>query len=90
LIFFINPDEEGLGIVVEDTSSLWPFTVEATCFEESISLPIFNIYINIFDLKRVADHIKAIKAVRIFSNIELIPSHNGCMLSQIDNSTQRV
>lgn len=45
LIFFINPDEEGLGIVVEDTSAFGPFTVETASLQESVSLPIFNINI---------------------------------------------
>ncbi len=45
LIFLINPDEEGLGIVVEDTSALGPFTVETASLQESVSLPIFNINI---------------------------------------------
>ena len=28
LILFINPDKEGLGVVVENTSSRWPVSVE--------------------------------------------------------------
>lgn len=43
LIFFVNPDEEGLGIVVEDTSALGPLAVEVAGLQESVSLPIFNI-----------------------------------------------
>ena len=31
LILFINPDEEGFVIIVEDTSSLWPVSVEVAC-----------------------------------------------------------
>ena len=38
LVLFINPDEEGLLVVVEDASSLWPVSVKATCIEESVSL----------------------------------------------------
>jgi len=30
LILFVNPDEEGFGIVVEDTSSLWPVSLESS------------------------------------------------------------
>ena len=41
LILFVDPDEEGLGVVVEDTSAGWPVSVEIACFEESVSLPIF-------------------------------------------------
>ena len=37
LILFIDPDEEGLFIVVEDASSLRPISVEATCIQESVS-----------------------------------------------------
>jgi hypothetical protein len=38
LIFFIDPDEERFGIVVEDTSSFWPVSVEVACSQESVSL----------------------------------------------------
>jgi len=37
LILLIDPDEESLGIVVEDTSALWPVSVETTSLEETIS-----------------------------------------------------
>jgi len=40
LILFVNPDEESLGLVVEDTSTRWPVSVQVACFEESVSLPI--------------------------------------------------
>ena len=40
LIFFINPNEESLGLVVEDTSTGWPVSVQVACFKESVSLPI--------------------------------------------------
>jgi len=39
LIFFVNPDEECLLIVVEDTSTLWPFSVQVASFQESIAFP---------------------------------------------------
>ena len=39
LILLINPDEEGLGVVVEDTSALGPVAVETAGIEEAISLP---------------------------------------------------
>jgi len=29
LIFFVNPDEESLGIVMEDSSTLWPVSLES-------------------------------------------------------------
>ena len=38
LIFFIDPDEESLLVVVENASSFWPFSVQATCVEESVTL----------------------------------------------------
>jgi hypothetical protein len=50
LIFLINPDKEGLGIIVEDASALGPFAIEIASLQESVSLPIFNI--NILYLKR--------------------------------------
>ena len=37
LVFFVDPDKEGLVVVVEDSSSLRPVTVEATCIQESVS-----------------------------------------------------
>jgi len=38
LILFVNPDEESLVVIVEDTSAFWPFSVESTGFKESVSL----------------------------------------------------
>ena len=38
LIFFVNPDEEGLGIIVEDASTSGPVTVETASIKESVSL----------------------------------------------------
>jgi len=40
LILLIDPHEEGLGIIMEDTSSVWPVSVEVASSKESISLPI--------------------------------------------------
>ena len=37
LVLFVDPDEECLLIVVEDSSALGPFTIQATSFEEAIS-----------------------------------------------------
>jgi hypothetical protein len=42
LIFFIDPDEESLGFVMEDTSTGWPVSVEIASSKESISLSIFK------------------------------------------------
>ena len=57
LILLIDPDEESLGVVVEDTSSGWPVSVKVASSQESVSLPIFEktvrIYINnIKEIKR--------------------------------------
>jgi len=38
LILFVNPDEESLGIVVEDTSALWPVSVKVASSQESVTL----------------------------------------------------
>jgi hypothetical protein len=38
LILFIDPDEEGLLFVVENTTTVGPVAVEATGLEESVSL----------------------------------------------------
>jgi len=37
LILFVNPDKEGLGIVVEDSSSLWPVSLESSRLKEFVS-----------------------------------------------------
>ena len=39
LILLVNPDEESLGIVVEDTSTRGPVSVEVASLEESIAFP---------------------------------------------------
>ena len=39
LIFFVNPHEEGLVVVVENTSVLGPVTVESAGLEETIAVP---------------------------------------------------
>ena len=38
LILFIDPDQESLFLVVEDTSASWPVSVETTGLQESVSL----------------------------------------------------
>jgi len=40
LILLVNPDEESLVVVVEDTSVLGPVAVESAGLEETITLPI--------------------------------------------------
>ena len=39
LILLVNPDEEGLGVIVEDTSALGPVAVETAGIKETIALP---------------------------------------------------
>ncbi len=55
LILLINPDEEGFGIIVEDTSAFGPFTVKTASLQESVSLPILNI-IYIFEQRKKAEN----------------------------------
>jgi hypothetical protein len=40
LVLFVNPDEESLLLVVEDTTTVGPVAVEVACLKESVSLPI--------------------------------------------------
>ena len=40
LILLVNPHQECLGIVVENTSAIWPVSVEVACSQESVSLSI--------------------------------------------------
>lgn len=44
LILFVDPDEEGLFLVVEDTTTVGPVTVEAASLEEAVTLPIKSGY----------------------------------------------
>ena len=37
LIFFVDPHKESLIVVVEDTSSFGPVSVESTCIQESVA-----------------------------------------------------
>ena len=39
LILLVDPDKEGLGFVVEDTSARRPVSVEVASLEESVTLP---------------------------------------------------
>ena len=42
LIFFVNPNKEGLVIVVENSSARWPVTVKSASFKETVTLPIID------------------------------------------------
>jgi hypothetical protein len=55
LILLINPDEEGFGIIVEDTSAFGPITVKTASLQESVSLPVLNI-IYIFEQRKKAEN----------------------------------
>ena len=48
LILLVNPDQESLSVIVEDTSARWPVSIEVASSEESVSLPIFEITVSIF------------------------------------------
>lgn len=52
LILLIDPHEESLGVVVEDTSTGWPVSVKVACLKESVSLPIFNLKVRINFIKK--------------------------------------
>ena len=39
LIFFVDPDKEGLVRVVEDSSSSGPVTVQTAVLQEAVTLP---------------------------------------------------
>jgi hypothetical protein len=55
LIFLVDPDKEGLVVVVEDTSAFGPFAVKTASLQESVSLPILNI-IYIFEQRKKAEN----------------------------------
>merc|ERR1712178_640967 len=46
LIFLIDPQEEGLGIIVEDTSALWPVSLHTSNSQVSISRDKEEVIIN--------------------------------------------
>ena len=46
LILFVNPDKEGLVVVVEDSSARWPVTVESASLKEAVSLPKIKLPVN--------------------------------------------
>lgn len=46
LIFFVDPDEESLGIVMEDTSTRWPVSVKVASSQESVSLLEEEVVVN--------------------------------------------
>ena len=38
MVFLVDPDEEGFLVVVEDSSSFWPVSVEVAGIEEAVTL----------------------------------------------------
>ena len=40
LILLINPDKEGLGVVVENTSTRWPVSAQTTGIKVLINIPM--------------------------------------------------
>jgi len=48
LIFFVNPNEESLLVIMEDTSTRWPVSVEVACLQESVTLFEKEMIINQF------------------------------------------
>jgi len=38
LVLLVDPDQESLGVVVENTSSRWPVSVEIASLQESVTL----------------------------------------------------
>jgi len=39
LVLFVDPHEESLVVVVEDSTTVWPVTVQVASVEETVSLP---------------------------------------------------
>jgi len=37
VIFLVAPDQEGLGVIVEDTTSRWPVTASVGSLQETIT-----------------------------------------------------
>ena len=82
LILFVDPDEEGLLVVVEDTSSLRPVSVEATSIQESVAF---------FEEEVVSDQLVLLslghRAERIEStgelSLELAASLNNFLLNLV-------
>ena len=47
LILFVNPDKEGLVIVVENSSARWPVTVKSASFEETVTFSIIDLIVSV-------------------------------------------
>ena len=46
LVFLVNPDKEGLVLIVEDTSSVRPVSIQTYSFKESISFLEEEVVVN--------------------------------------------
>ena len=55
LILLIDPDQESLGVIVEDTTTAGPVSVEVASLEESVTLPkiVSNLFESIIILKKI-------------------------------------
>ena len=77
LIFLVNPDQESLVIVMENTSSWWPVSVEVACFQESISLPIWNKKMDKCDDNIVGTYLKRKWSLMSCSEVSLLIPSSG-------------
>jgi hypothetical protein len=62
LIFFIDPNQEGLVVIVENTTAIWPISVQTTSFKESISLLEKEVVIDKLGLNFFAHTLKRIES----------------------------
>jgi len=74
LVFFVDPDEESLFVVVEDASALWPVAVETACLKESVAL---------LEQEVVSDELVALgishRAERVEGTLELSVEGVACL-----------
>jgi len=60
LILFVNPNKEGFGIVVEDTSSLWPVSLESSrlkIFVSSLEKEMIGDQLFSFGIRHVTERV---------------------------------
>ena len=82
LILFIDPNKEGLLIVMENSSSLWPVTVETTGIEETITLFEQEVIVNQLLLLLWSHGSKRVESSSKFT-FERIASLNNLLLDFI-------
>lgn len=62
LVLFVDPDEEGLGIVVEDTTATGPVTVQVASLKEAVALLEQEVIVNQLLLRLLVHAVEWVKS----------------------------